>query len=153
MKNVFCQIVLFVLGLTTLAGCGSTVAAGPDPATFVSVKGLVTLDGKPLEGAMVVFFPQESKMGDGANAVTSASGEYELKTNGASGAVPGSYRVLISRLVDPFGKPVIATPETPPANVGARESLPTRYSDYAMTILKIKVSTQAETFDFKLTSK
>ena len=104
MKAVFCQVVLLALYATTLAGCGSSVAAGPNPESFVSVKGRVTLDDKPLEGAMVVFFPQETKMGDGANAVTDASGEYELKTGGANGTVPGSDRVLVSRLDDPFGK-------------------------------------------------
>lgn len=153
MKKVFCQVVLLVLGITALAGCGSSEAAGPNPASFVTVKGTVMLDNKPLEGAMVIFFPLDAKMGDGANAVTSASGEYELKTGGANGTVPGNYRVLVSRLIDPFGKPVIATPETPPANLGARESLPTRYSDYAMTTLKSKVAPPGGTFDFKLTSK
>lgn len=153
MKAVFCQVVLLALYATTLAGCGSSVAAGPNPESFVSVKGRVTLDDKPLEGAMVVFFPQETKMGDGANAVTDASGEYELKTGGANGTVPGSYRVLVSRLVDPFGKSVVATPDTPPANLGARESLPTRYSDYSMSVLKGQVGKQGGTFDFKLTSK
>lgn len=153
MKSLFCQVVLLMFGVATLSGCGSTVAAGPDPATFVAVKGLVTFDGKPLDSAMVVFFPQDAKMGDGATAVTVASGEYELKTNGANGAVPGNYRVMISRLVDGSGKPVIATPETPPANLGARESLATRYSDYTATILKVKVTPQGGAFDFKLTSK
>lgn len=153
MKSLFCQVVLLMLGVATLSGCGSTVAAGPDPASFIAVKGVVTLDGKPLDGAMVVFFPQDAKMGDGGTSVTEASGEYELKTNGATGAVPGNYRVMISRLVDAFGKPVIATPETPPANLGARESLPSRYSDYTATTLKVKVTPQGGSFDFKLTSK
>src|SRR5438132_12962699 len=109
MIKLFCQIALLVSGIATLAGCGSNVAAGPDPATFVSVKGRITLDNTPIVGAMVVFFPQDPKMGDGSNALTDASGNYELTTGGATGTVPGSYRVIVSRLVDPSGKPVVAT--------------------------------------------
>ena len=152
-RNLLCKVMLLVIGTTFFTGCGSAASAGPKPESFVSVKGAVTMDNKPLEGAMVIFFPQDAMMGDGANAITDASGNFELTTGGASGAVPGNYRVLVSRLVDPSGRPVIATPDTPPANLGAIESLPSRYSDYTQSVLKSKVAQQGGTFDFKLTSR
>ncbi len=151
--KLFCQVALLISGLATLAGCGSSIAAGPDPATLVAVKGRLTMDNVPMEKAMVIFFPQDTKMGDGASALTDASGNYEMTTGGATGAVPGSYRVIVSRLVDPAGKPVIATPETPPASLGAIESLPRQYSDFTMSKLSAKVAASGGTFDFKLTSK
>lgn len=147
------KVLLLALGATICTGCGSAASAGPKPESFVSVKGAVTMDNKPLDGAMVIFFPQDAKMADGANAITDANGNFELTTGGATGAVPGNYRVLVSRLVDPSGRPVIATPDTPPANVGAIESLPSRYSDYSQSVLKSKVAQQGGTFDFKLTSR
>lgn len=151
--KLFCQIALLISGAALMAGCGSSVAAGPDPAKLVAVKGQVLLDNKPIEGALIVFLPKDAKMGDGANAFTDASGTYELKTSGTAGAVPGNYRVIVSRLVDPSGKAVIATPETPPANLGAIESLPRQYSDYTMSTLSATVAAPGGTFDFKLNSK
>lgn len=153
MMRMLCGIGLLMVGLGSIAGCGASAAAGLSPESFVVVKGQVVMDNRPLDGAMLNFFPLEAKLGDGATAVTDASGNYELTTSGAKGVLPGSYRVIISRLVDPAGKPVVATVDTPPANLGAIESLPTRYSDYTASTLNVKVAPQGGTFDFKLTSK
>lgn len=151
MKMLY-QLVLLVGGLGTLAGCGSA-SAGPKAESLAPVRGCVTLDNKPIEGAMVFFIPQASKMGDGAIGMTDAIGNYEATTGGATGAPLGTYKVTISRLVDPTGKPVVATLETPPANLGARESILPKYSDHAATTLKCTVAAGGGTFDFKLTSR
>lgn len=150
--KVLYQLVLLVGGIGTLAGCGSA-AASPKAESLAPVKGCVTLDNKPIEGATVIFMPQGSKMGDGAVGVTDSSGNYEAKAGGATGAPLGIYKVTISRLIDPFGKPVVATLETPPATLGARESMPLKYSDHAVSALKCSVAAGGGTFDFKLTSR
>ncbi len=150
--KVLYQLVLLVGGFGTLAGCGSA-SAGPKAESLAPVKGCVTLDNKPLEGATVFFVPQASKMGDGAFGITDASGNYEATSGGATGAPLGNYKVTVSRLVDPTGKPVVATLETPPANLGARESIPPKFSDHAVSTLKCTVATGGGTFDFKLTSR
>ena len=151
--KVFCQLVLLISGIGTLAGCGTASASSKPESPLAPVKGSISLDGKPLEGATVIFSPQGSMMGDGAIAVTDASGNYEAICGGATGAPIGTYKILISRLVDPSGKPVIATLETPPANLGARESMPPKFSDHAVSSLKCTVATGGGTFDFKLTSR
>lgn len=147
------QLVLLISGIGTLAGCGTASASPKSESPLAPVKGTVSLDGKPLEGATMIFAPQASKMGDGAIGVTDASGNYEATAGGATGAPIGSYKVTISRLVDPAGKPVVATLETPPANLGARESMPPKFSDHAVSMLKCTVAAGGGTFDFKLTSR
>jgi hypothetical protein len=70
------------------AGCGGKP---------VSVEGVVTLDGKPVSGAMVVFHPE--KGGTQASALTDSEGVFNLTTfNTGDGAFPGSYRVTVQKL-------------------------------------------------------
>jgi hypothetical protein len=73
-----------------VAGCGSGLAP---------VKGVVTLDGKPLPNASVVFISQESG-GRDASGFTDARGVFQLTTyrpgDGAlPGALPGRYKVTV----------------------------------------------------------
>lgn len=151
--KVLYQLVMLAGGIGTLAGCGNATA-GARPESLVPVKGCVTMDNKPIEGAMVVFSPRSSTTsGDGSIGITDANGNYEATSGGANGAAVGSYKIMISRLTDPTGKPVVATLETPPANLGAVESMPPKYADHAMTTLKCTVAAGGGTFDFKLTSR
>jgi hypothetical protein len=60
------------------------------------VSGTVTLDGQPLENALVTFTPEGG--GRGASGVTDASGKYLLATAGQAGAVPGTHRVTVTTL-------------------------------------------------------
>lgn len=60
------------------------------------VSGTVTLDGDPVEGALVTFSPE----GDGhaAAGTTDGSGQYVLTTEiNGDGAVPASYKVIITK--------------------------------------------------------
>src|SRR5207248_798293 len=70
---------------------------------LVPVSGVVTLDGKPLEGATVSFLPIPSnEMGQLGEDITSPSGDYTAMTKGRSGLVPGKYRVVVTKfLIDP----------------------------------------------------
>jgi len=73
------------------AGCGT----GP---SLVSVSGTVTMNGKPLEGAIVQFLPEaDNKAGLPAEDVTGPSGNYKAMTKGRSGVVPGKYKVVVSK--------------------------------------------------------
>jgi hypothetical protein len=56
--------------------------------------GVVTLDGQPLSGAIVVFNP-EAPDGSPAQATSESDGTFRLKTEEAEGAAPGSYRVTV----------------------------------------------------------
>ena len=84
------------LTIAFILGCGSPGANLPKtvPAT-----GVVTLDGKPVDGAQVVIVP----VGDGKNgadAVTNASGHFSLRAYPEKdGAIPGEYKVQVSKTV------------------------------------------------------
>jgi len=76
-----------------VVGCGS---GGP---SLVPVHGVVTLNGKPLEGAAVSFLPDaENKEGMPGEDITGPSGNYKAMTRGRSGLAVGKYKVQISKL-------------------------------------------------------
>lgn len=79
------------LAMALLIGCNS----GP---RLVSVSGTVTVDGRPVEGATLVFVPDPSnKQGLAGSGVTDAKGNYTGMTEGRPGLVPGGYRVMIAK--------------------------------------------------------
>src|SRR5260370_9511868 len=100
-----------------LAGCG-----GPEP-----VAGQVTMNGKPLAGATVVFIPEGG--GPEAGALTDAEGSFRLTGTKTEGPLPGEYRVTVSKKVWPPG----VTPPEPGKMTfdsvrAMRESVPSNYT-------------------------
>lgn len=80
--------------LALAVGCG-----GPtDKLNLVPVTGTITLEGQPLSGATVTYFPQAAQ-GVAASATTDDHGKYTLQTAGAQrpGAVPGGYNVTVMK--------------------------------------------------------
>ena len=74
------------------------VAVGCGNKNTVPVKGVVTLDGRPVEGAMVKFVPVAPK-GHEASAMTDSSGSFSLGTlTERDGAWPGSYKVCVQKV-------------------------------------------------------
>ena len=122
-----------VLGLASLliaVGCGRS-----DRPDLGTVQGTVTLDGKPLAGALVVFTP--SGPGRSASDLTDAAGRYELTyLRDIAGATLGPHVVVITT----------ATEER-----GGREILPPRYHE--KTELSATVAPGSNTIDFPLESK
>ena len=86
------RLVLAVPGLVALimvAGCGGIAP--------IPVEGLVLLDEQPLAGATVTFTPI-GKGGQPAVGLTDDGGTFKLtNADGRSGAVPGEYKVTVSR--------------------------------------------------------
>jgi len=83
---------LLVCGL--LAGC-SGKTEGP---TLIPVTGTVRYKNQPVEGATVVFLPQEHAFA--ATGKTDAEGRFELASSVGGmqpGAVPGSYRITVRK--------------------------------------------------------
>lgn len=148
---------LLGFGLTAIVavacmGCGKSLPPAPKPAALVEAGGTVTMDGKPLEGAMVLFNPK-SDGGFAAYAITDSAGKYKAETRvGAEvkpGLSPASYQVMVSRLLKPDGTPPM-DPMEPPAHSGARESLPSKYSSPAESKLRAVVGASGGQFDFDL---
>jgi hypothetical protein len=99
----------------------------------VPVSGTVTLNGQPIDGAEVSFFPADPK-GRAATGMTDKAGRVKLLTMIGSGAVfdkvyPGSYRVTVVKV-----------------NRGTStrfgSSLPDRYADLATSGLTAEVVTE-----------
>lgn len=80
---------LAVLLLAAAAGCGAE--KGPQ---IGQVEGVVTLDGKPLANAAIIFKPVHGRE---SNAVTDSQGHYSLSYKpDTTGAIVGNHRVSIS---------------------------------------------------------
>ncbi|MEM6798398.1 MAG: carboxypeptidase-like regulatory domain-containing protein [Planctomycetota bacterium] len=95
--------------LVGAVGCGGGVQVAP-------VSGIVTLDGKPVADASVIFTP--SSGGTPAVGRTDSAGEFRLKTSGRPQGVPiGLYRVAVIAKQTSGGV-------TPPGGDGEFGSLP-----------------------------
>lgn len=74
--------------------------------TLVPVEGRVTMNGRPLAGARVIFHP-EGRSFRSPEAVTDDEGHYRLRfCDGYAGAPPGKYRVEVV-LIGPQGQDVV----------------------------------------------
>lgn len=129
---------VFVGGVVSLltAGCGSSYSLG-------TVTGTVTLDGKPLPHATVIFSRGQGRMSVGT---TDEAGRYELQyTASEKGAEPGAHTVRITSQIDAVsGEGDLAAVE------GRKELLPPRYNE--KTELTAEVKPGRNTIDFDLTS-
>ena len=130
-------VVLFI----GLAGC-------PGPSSrpeveLVPVDGTVTMDGKPLAGASVMF-------GEGAAVgETDANGHYELARGNQKGCPVGDFQVVVEKWVMDDGSPYKSA-EMSPKDAGAKQEIPAKYSDMNATELKATVPVGGGTIDFEL---
>ena len=132
--------VVLLLALA-VAGCEGPPRADYGSVGLADVSGTVTMDGKPLEGAVVRFRHADNPMRY-AYGQTDADGHYSLQFNSeAPGALPGPKAVLISTAA--------TGPEV--RSGGGPERVPVRYNrDTELTAVVEKDG--SHTFDFDLTS-
>ena len=129
---------LGILSLTCImTGCGPGV---PDTA---EVSGTVTLDGTPVDGAIVAFFHPEG--GQPARGVTDASGTFTLTTfKAGDGARLGQQKVSVTKIDESEQKAAAAegldTPTTSEDfSVTAKHLLPVLYSSPSTSGLTVEV--------------
>ena len=143
---------LFIAGCVA-GGCGRA-SSGP---SLVPVAGTITLDGKPLSAADLIFVPQGDTKGQSGVGRTDSAGVYELLTPDRKykGAAVGSYRVVINKLVKPDGSDYVPDPNAGPIDTGGfKELLPMAYSDMGESTLEANVPEGgSKAIDFKLSSK
>ena len=94
--------------LAGILGCGSKETPKPDlrdarpvevPPLLMKVEGIITFNGKPLSGGLVMFLPANEKGGRPASGLVNAKGEFDLGTvNPGDGIVPGVYQVVVTQL-------------------------------------------------------
>lgn len=89
------RIILSIAITSPCMGCGGS--------KLVDVEGSVTLNGQPLSGASVTFHPVgNAGVADVPYAVTGSDGVFVLgKINQERGAMPGVYRVSVSKVESP----------------------------------------------------
>lgn len=139
------RIVLVAIGATVWAcslgaGCRSGVELLP-------VSGVVTLDGKPVEQATVLFKPETGPVAYGQ---TDAAGRFELSTAGRKGAVPGKHKVSITKTkVTGVGNDEMVDPE----KVKTEWIVPQKFTDPDKSGLTAEVARGKTTFEFHLKSK
>ena len=105
----FLPLFVFLL-LVAFVGCGDS-----NPPTY-KVTGVVTLEGKPVEGATVTFTPSGGSEQKPAVGTSGADGKYSLTTfTGGDGALPGSYKVTVSKIQYAPGENPYAPKEVSPA--------------------------------------
>lgn len=116
---MFARVLVFATVLIAVVGCG------PSGPTIAEVEGTVTMDGKPLSMASVVFIPENGRP---AGAITDENGHYVLNfTEGREGAIPGKNKVSITTKRDPGkdvdGNALPAYPETVPMKYNTQTEL------------------------------
>ena len=147
--------------------CGVTLGCGGGnsrPAT-VAVSGSVMYDGKPVEGAEVVFWGKNAPKD--ASGVTDKDGKFTLSMfEPNDGCLPGENVVVITKKDSSAAAPVI-TPDqmlndpTAMAKAAAQQSknkssgpkslIPEKYSSKSSSPLKADVSATNNSFPFTLT--
>src|SRR5262249_4672753 len=131
---------VFLLGLLTV-GCNRR---DPSLPLQYPVTGKITLDGKALGGAGIMFLPRGNTRGTGSFGMSGEDGTYHLKSDhGGPGAPEGEYAVTISKVVNRDGTPYVPDPNK--AEAGERETLPGTYSDSMKTVLSAKVPKGGDT--------
>lgn len=139
--------------LAALLLCAIGCGGGP---RLAPVSGKVTLDGKPLAGADISFYPVNVKAGSDAGIAstgkTDVNGEYSLETTkGQRGAVVGPHRVSITRPIEDVGD-ADTRPKRTRAGPPMKDLVPARYMG-EQSELKFEVLPEDNKADFPLTSK
>lgn len=124
--------------LLAVLGCGG--------GELVPVKGVVTVDGKPLAGATVQLIP-DSPAGKQALGTTDAQGRFQLSTNQPrDGALRGTYKVTVQLPPQVEASAPAATQDEAQSASPAGRSLkrpaivlPAKYSQPDQTVLRHKV--------------
>ena len=139
MKPVSCRLSLSLLFVVFVAGCGSS------GQQLGAVTGTVTLDGKPVPGALVTFISKEPG-GTSSYGRTDANGKYRLEfTTDQFGAMVGGHDVTI------VTTRVSKEDESDTGMVVKTEFVPIPIH-YARGALTVEVKSGSNVHDFALTT-
>ncbi len=133
------HVTLFALLITTvgsLTGCGK---AGP---SLVQVTGSLSVDGKPANGATLIFHPKDKEMKLVPAATTDENGKFKLATSAREGVPAGSYDVTVT-WPDPSVQP---TPAQKLQGLGdpGPDLLAGKYSSKATSGLKADITSSTK---------
>jgi hypothetical protein len=131
--------------------------AAQDGPPLVPAEGAISLNGKPLPNAEIMFEPRGETPGQALFGRTNAEGKFAVASPDGKrkGAPVGNYHVVINKLVKPDGSDFVPDPNQGPMDTGGfKELLPANYSDTAQSQLTADVPEGGtKNLEFKLTSK
>ncbi len=141
---------LFVFAFLSPIGCGDS-----DRPPWASANGVITLEGEPLQNAMVVFAPEDGKRL--ATGKTNDDGEFELFTFApGDGAVIGKHQVSVVAREEPKsassdGGSMAGGPAAPKQT---KAVIPQKYLDAGTSGLQAEVTDGGDNyFEFDLTGE
>ncbi|MEK6262823.1 MAG: carboxypeptidase-like regulatory domain-containing protein [Planctomycetota bacterium] len=122
------------LTLILIAGCGAAdKSAAKRPKTFPS-SGSVKLNGQPVTGATVVFAPDPggTPTSVAALAMTDSDGNFSLQAYPPlKGAVPGKYKVTVTKVEPPPSAPTGPNAHEAPPPPPPKALIPEKFADVA----------------------
>ena len=124
-----CFFMALLLGTLCFAGCGGEKVPDGMPELF-DFTVVVTQDGKPLDGAMVILEDPKGKISYGVTAITDSSGKAKMTTGQWNGAPAGEYNVAVRKDVGTESKYGNVEPSTDTARAQWRAN---RKSEYRPT--------------------
>lgn len=148
MKKYF---LFLILCICFTMGCGPKGSSLPTQF----VEGKVTLDGEPLEKALVTFQPEDSSSGGiAASGYTDKAGIYHLTSMGGDpekGAVEGKYKITVSKVhVNVISTPSQNPDDDPIETAEQTELMHKNYIDTSSTPLEATVLKGKNKIDFTL---
>ena len=132
-----------LLVCTALVGCGDGGRA--------TVSGVVTLDGKPIPGATIIFLPTKDTTAPASGGTIGEDGTYTVAFKGAPSL--GDYRVEIRGVKHKTGRKLPAPPPSPPGTMIEEvvELIPDRYHKESELLVELKQGQNQS--DFALTTE
>ena len=112
---------------------------------FAMVEGIVSLDGKPLEGGSVTFYPAVS--GPLSYSGIGSQGSYEIRTASRQGVLPGQYVATVSYRSGP------PSPGMTLRQLQALEKVPIRYCTKETSDLHVEVQPGRNSIDLQLVKR
>lgn len=139
-----------VLAASALALCGCGAGGGDLPRKAVS--GVVSLDGKPIESALITFMPVSLDETPTPAATQATAGVFSLPPE--SGLVAGEYKVSISAVKEIRRKRsgAATAPSDEFDTTPTRETIPPRYNVQTQLTADVTDSGPNE-FNFLVTSR
>lgn len=132
-----------------LIGCGRALDTVP-------VRGIVTFNGKPVDGAALALM-REAGRGPAGFAVTDAEGRFEVRTGKCLGLLPGKYVVTLQKMdssslniPDPLPAGMTVADYMRDHDLAPRSLLPLKYSRLGETPLHIEVLADSDKNCFEL---
>jgi len=143
----------------TLFAAFSLTAIGCGPSLH-KFDGIVTMDGKGVGGATVVFVPAEGT-GTIGSAMTTAEGTFSMASSDPAVGIPaGPYKVTITKSAIVSGDAPNASDPNAMKNMqkmmqniakASKDQLPAKYSNATSTPLKVVVPPESQPLKLELT--